>query len=123
MGRKKIPGYMPGGRPKKAGKNDMMKQIQQMQQQMIKQQEELSEVEVTESAGGGAVQVTVNGDLTVTAVKIDPDVIDEDDIEMLEDMIVAAVNKAITAVSDKKAQAFSGLTGGMGGMPDLSGLF
>ncbi len=123
MGRKKIPGYMPGGRPKKAGKaNDMMKQVQKMQEQFMQQQAELEEEEITETAGGGAVSVTVNGKMEVTAVKIDPDVVDEDDVEMLEDLVMAAVNSALDKVREKSQDALGGLAGGMG-MPNIPGLF
>ena len=112
MGRgRRMPGGMPGGMP--GNKNNMMKQIQKMQDEMLKAQAELEEKEVEATAGGGAVKVTVSGKKMVTSVKIDPDVIDEDDVEMLEDLIAAAVNSAVAAVDKDSDEEMAKMTGGM----------
>lgn len=101
------------GGPKPAGKNDMMKQIQQMQEEMQRAQEALEEQIVEGSAGGGAVKVTCNGSKVINSVKIDPEVIDEDDVEMLEDLIVAAVNDALGKVDEIQSSEMGKLTGGI----------
>ena len=95
--------------------NNMMKQVQKMQKQMEDQQNMLEESEYTATAGGGAVEVTVTGKKVVTKVKLDPDAVDQDDVEMLEDLIMVAVNEAIKKADDASASAMSKMTGGMGG--------
>ena len=85
-------GAMPGNM------NNLMKQAQRMQKQMEEQQKELEEKEFTAAAGGGAVEVTISGKKEVTKVKLQPEVVDPDDIEMLEDLIMAATNEAIRQV-------------------------
>ncbi len=90
----------------------MMKQAQKLQQDMLKAKEELAELEVTGSAGGGLVEVTMTCDMNVSAVKIKPEAVDPDDIEMLEDLVVAAFNDAQNKAkeeSDKRMGAFGGL--------------
>ena len=82
-------GAMPGNM------NNLMKQAQRMQKQMEEQQKELEEKEFTAAAGGGAVEVTISGKKEVTKVKLQPEVVDPDDIEMLEDLIVAATNLSL----------------------------
>ena len=100
--------------------NNLMKQAQKMQRQMEESQKALEEKEYTAAAGGGAVEVTVSGKKELTKVKIDPDAVDPDDVEMLEDMIVAAVNEALEKVDQESAAGMSKFTGGMGGgMPGL----
>lgn len=92
----------------------MMKQAQKMQQDMLKAQEELAELEVTGSAGGEFVQVTMTCDNNVTAVSIKPEAVDPDDVEMLEDLIVAAFNDAQSKAQqerDKRMGAFGSLGG------------
>ena len=101
------------GGPKPAGKNDMMKQIQQMQEEMQRTQEALDEQIIEGSAGGGAVKVQCSGNKVLTKVTIDPDVIDEDDVEMLEDLIVAAVNDALSKADEVAGSAMNQLTGGI----------
>ena len=113
MGKTKRRGPRGMGGPKPAGKNDMMKQIQKMQEEMMKAQETLEETEVEGSAGGGAVKVLVKGNKTLSSVSIDPDVIDEDDVEMLEDLVVAAVNDALSKVDDMTNSEMGKLTGGL----------
>ena len=111
-------GGFPGGMP--GNMNNIMKQAQKMQKQMEEATKELQEKEVTSSAGGGVVEVTVTGKREVTKVKIDPEAVDPDDVEMLEDLIVAAVNEAMDKVDEVSASAMSKFTGGMGGqMPGL----
>ena len=106
-------GGFPGGMPGNMG--NLMKQAQKMQRQMEEASKELEEKEVTAAAGGGAVEVTVSGKKEVTKVKIDPEAVDPDDVEMLEDLIMAATNEAFRAMeSDSQAQ-LSKLTGGLGG--------
>ncbi len=92
---------------------DMMKQARIMQKQMEKVQEELKDMKFEASAGGGAVKVIVNGDQDVLEVKINKDVADPDDIEMLEDMVMVAVNDAIKQSKDEAKNKLSGLTGGL----------
>ena len=97
-----------------------MKQAQKMQRQMEEQAKELEAKEFTATAGGGAVEVTVSGTKKVLKVKLDEEAVDPDDVEMLEDLIVAAVNEAMDKVDEVSASAMSKFTGGMGGqMPGL----
>ena len=96
--------------------NQLMKQAQQMQRKMEAQQAELEEKVFTASAGGGAVTVTMNGKREVLSVKLSEEVVDPDDIEMLQDLVMAAVNEAIKAVNDAGNQQMQSLTGGMGGL-------
>jgi DNA-binding YbaB/EbfC family protein len=93
--------------------NKMMKQVQEMQKQMAKAQEELAGEKVEASAGGGMVKVTVTGDLQITSIKVDPSAVDPDDVEMLEDMILAAVNEALRSAQDLASKKMGGLTGGL----------
>ena len=87
-----------------------------MQRQMEEAQKELEEKEVTATAGGGAVEVTVSGKHEVTKIKLSEEVVDPDDIEMLEDMIAAATNEALRQVESESAAVMSKLTGGLGGL-------
>ena len=106
-------GGFPGGMP--GNMNNLMKQAQKMQRQMEEQQKELEAKEFTATAGGGAVEVTVSGKREVTKVKLAEEVVDPDDIEMLEDLIVAATNEALRQIDEATGSAMSKLTGGMGG--------
>lgn len=106
-------GFPGGGMP--GNMNNLMKQAQRMQRQMEESQKELEAAEFTAAAGGGAVEVTVTGKKEVTKVKIDPDAVDPDDVEMLEDVIMAAVNEALRKAEDASAASMSKLTGGLGG--------
>ena len=91
-----------------------------MQKQMEENQKELEEKEFTAAAGGGAVEVTVTGKREVKRVKLSEEVVDPDDIEMLEDLIVAATNEALRQVEEESGAAMSKLTGGLGsGMPGM----
>ena len=106
-------GFPGGGIP--GNMNNLMKQAQRMQRQMEEQQKELEEKEFTAASGGGAVKVTVTGKREVTAVELAPEAVDPDDIEMLQDLIVAAVNEALRQVDEANASNMSRLTGGLGG--------
>ena len=107
-------GGFPGGMP--GNMNNLMKQAQKMQKQMEETTKELEEKEYTASAGGGAVTVTVSGRKEVTSVKLAEEVVDPDDIEMLQDLIVAATNEALRKMEDESQNAMSKLTGGLGGL-------
>ena len=106
-------GGFPGGMP--GNMNNIMKQAQRMQRQMEETTKELETKEYTASAGGGAVSVTVSGKKEVTAVKLSEEVVDPDDIEMLEDLIMAATNEAFRQMETESSEAMSKLTGGLGG--------
>ncbi len=107
-------GGFPGGMP--GNMNNLMKQAQRMQRQMEETTKALEEKEYTASAGGGAVSVTVTGKKQVTAVKLSEEVVDPDDIEMLQDLIVAATNEALRQAEEDSSAAMAKLTGGMGGL-------
>ena len=108
---------MPGG----GGMNQaaMMKQAQKMQQEMLRMQEEMENKTYSATTGGGMVTATVNGKHEVVDLKINPEAVDPDDVEMLQDMIIAAVNEAMRAADADSAQNMSRLTGGL----NLGGLF
>jgi nucleoid-associated protein EbfC len=91
----------------------MLRQVQKMQQDMMAAQEQLKNEEVEASAGGGMVTVKVSGDLVVKSVTIAPEAIDPDDPEMLQDMIVVALNEALRAAQELAATRMGGLTGGL----------
>lgn len=100
--------------------NQLMKQAQQMQQKLAEAQESMSEVTVDASAGGGMVKVTVDGAMQLKSVTIDPNALDPEDVEMLQDMIVAAVNEACRGVAEIANKRMSAVTGGMGaGIPGM----
>ncbi len=107
-------GGFPGGMP--GNMNNLMKQAQRMQRQMEEAKQELEEKEYTAAAGGGAVSVTVSGKKEVVAVQLSQEVVDPDDIEMLQDLIVAATNEALRAAEEDSMAAMSKLSGGLGGM-------
>lgn len=91
----------------------MMKQAQQMQAKMAQIQEELKDETVEASAGGGMVKVTMTGAMEVRDIKIDPAAIDPDDVELLQDMVTAAVNEAVRSAQELASQRMSAVTGGM----------
>ena len=105
-------GGFPGGMP--GNMNNIMKQAQKMQKQMEEAQAQLEESSYTATSGGGAVEVTISGKKEITSIKFDPEVVDPDDIEMLEDLTMAAVNEAIRKIEEVSAQKMSKITGGMG---------
>lgn len=111
-------GFPGGGVP--GNMANLMKQAQKMQRQMEEQQKEMETKEFTATAGGQAVTVTMNGRREVLKVKLAEEVVDPDDIEMLEDLIVAATNEALRKVDEESGAAMNKLTGGLGGgMPGM----
>lgn len=114
-------GFPGGGMP--GNMNNLMKQAQKMQKQMEEATRELEEKEVTAAAGGGAVEVTVSGKREITKVKLSQEVVDPDDIEMLEDLIMAAANEALRKIEELSSESMSKITGGLGGLGGLGGGF
>ncbi len=98
--------------------NKLMKQVQKMQKDMMKLQEELQEKTVEATAGGGVVRVVANGKKQLVDIKIDPEVVDSDDVEMLQDLVMAATNEALQKAEDMVADEMNKLTGGIN-MPGL----
>ncbi len=96
----------------------MMKQAQKMQNDIARVQEELKQIEVEGSSGGGMIKVTANGAQEILSISINPEVVDADDVEMLEDLILAAIKEAITAAQELAANEMSKVTGGIN-MPGL----
>ncbi len=111
----RIPGQPQGG-------GNMMKRLQEMQANMEAKQAELAEAEYTASSGGGAVDVTVNGSHEVVSVKIQPDVVDPDDVEMLEDMLIATLNEAMRKADETAERELGQITGGLS-IPGMGGMF
>ena len=91
-----------------------LKQLQAMQAEMERTQEALAEKELTTTAGGGAVEVTINGSKEITKLVIDKDVVDPDDVEMLQDLVIAAVNEAIRQMAELEETEMNKVTGGLG---------
>jgi nucleoid-associated protein EbfC len=108
--------------PKQPNMNQMMKQVQQMQAEMMKAQEQLKNEVVEASAGGGMVTVKVTGDLELREVTIDPEAVDPEDVELLQDMVQAAVNEAIRSAQELAASKMNAAAGGLGGPGGLGGL-
>ena len=106
-------GGFPGGMP--GNMNNLMKQAQRMQRQMEESQKELEVKEFVAKAGGGAVEVTVTGKKEITKVKLSEEVVDPDDIEMLEDLVMAAANEALRMADEAGAEVMNKMTGGLGG--------
>jgi len=100
--------------------NNMLKQVQKVQADMQKAQEELEAKEYTSTVGGGAVEITMTGKKSVTSIKISPEVVDPDDVEMLEDLITAAVNDVIEKIETESSETMNALSGSM---PSIPGLF
>jgi DNA-binding YbaB/EbfC family protein len=107
--------------PQMGNMQQMLQQVQKMQHEMEAVQEQLKNEVVEASAGGGMVTVTVAGDLEVKAVKIDPSAVDPEDVEILADMVLAAVNEALRMAQELAARKLSGATGGLD-LGDLGGL-
>ncbi len=108
-----------GGMP--GNMNNLMKQAQRMQRQMEENQKAMEEKVFTATVGGGAVEISVNGKKEVKGLKLSEEAVDPDDIETLEDMIVAALNEAFRKGDEEQAAMMSRMTGGMGGMGGLGG--
>ena len=108
-----------GGMPMGGGMNmNMMKQAQKMQQELMKMQQEMETKEFSATAGGGMVTATVNGKHELLGLHIEPEAVDPDDVEMLQDMVIAAVNEAMRSAEADSAASMSKLTGGL----NLNGL-
>jgi len=107
------------GPPGGMNMNQMMKQAQKMQKQMAEMQEELANRSLEVSSGGGAVKITINGEKQITHLVIAPEVVDPDDVEMLQDLLMTAVNEAIRQIDEAANAQMSKITGGM----SLPGLF
>jgi len=102
--------------------NAMLKQVQKMQADMAKAQEELKNEVVEASSGGGMVTVKVSGDLEVREVRIDPEAVDPEDVELLQDMVLAAVNEGVRAAQELAANKLNAAAGGLAGPGGLGGL-
>ena len=94
----------------------LLQQAQKMQQEMMAMQESLKDEVVEASAGGGMVTVKATGDLHVTAITIDPRAVDPEDVELLQDMVLAAVNEALRAAQELASEKLGGIAGGLGGL-------
>ena len=114
-------GGFPGGMPG-MNMNNIMKQYQRMQRKLEETQEELAKKEYTGQAGGGAVKATVTGAKVLTKLELDKDAVDPEDVETLEDMIVAAVNEALRKADSSMAEGMSKITGSLGSLGGLGGL-
>jgi len=97
----------------------MLQQLQGIQQEMLEAQEEIAEQTFTATAGGGIVEAVVTGDRKVQNLIIDPEVVDPDDVEMLQDLIIAAINKAMEQIDEAAADRMADVTGGLGALQDL----
>lgn len=106
-------GFPGGGMP--GNMTNLMKQAQRMQRQMEEKQKALESMEFVGTAGGEAVEVTVSGKKEITKVKLSPEAVDPEDVEMLEDMIMVAVNDALNKADEASAASLSSLAGGLGG--------
>lgn len=105
-------GGFPGGMP--GNMNNLMKQAQKMQKQMEQAQQDLETKEFEVTSGGGAVKITITGKKVIKAIEINPDVVDPDDVEMLQDLVMTAVNEAIRQADEAANTAMGGITGGLG---------
>ncbi len=110
-------GGYPGGMGMPGNMNNLMKQAQRMQRQMEESQKELEEKIFVGKAGGGAVEVSVKGNKQVISVKLAQEAVDPDDVEMLEDLILAAINEAMKQADDANGAMMNKMTGGLGGFP------
>jgi len=108
-----------GGAPGGFDVNALMKQAQKMQDEMLQAQESLKDEVVEASAGGGMVKVKMGGDLTLREIVIDPEAVDPEDVEMLAEMVQAAVNEGLRAAQALAESKMGGITGGLGGLPGM----
>ena len=108
--------------PKQPNMNQMMKQVQQMQAEMMKAQEELASEILETSAGGGMVTVKITGGLELRDIAIDPEAVDPEDVELLQDMVLAATNEAIRAAQERAASKMNAASGGLGQLGGPGGL-
>ena len=102
--------------PQPPNMNQMLKQVQKMQADMLAEQEKLKDERVEATAGGGMVKVVVSGDLEVKDIQINPEAIDPEDPEMLQDLVLAAVNEGLRSAQEMAATRMGGLAGGLGGL-------
>jgi DNA-binding YbaB/EbfC family protein len=105
--------------PQQPNMQQMLKQVQKMQQDMMAAQESLKDEVVEASAGGGMVNVKITGDLVVKEVTIDPEAVDPEDVELLQDMVLAATNEAIRSAQELAESKLGGIAGGLGGLGGL----
>ncbi len=115
-----LPAGLGGG--KMGGMGGLASKLQEMQQQMLDAQEALNDKTVEITSGGGAVKVVMTGHQMLQSITINPEVVDPDDVEMLQDLILAAINEAVEASKNLAAEEMEGLTGGLD-IPGLGGLF
>src|SRR5919202_1094671 len=108
--------------PKQPNFGDMMKQVQKMQADMAKAQEQLKNEVVEATAGGGMVRVKISGELELRELRIDPEAVDPEDVELLQDMVLAAVNEALRSAQELAASKMNQAAGGMGGLGGGLGL-
>ena len=108
-----------GGFPGGGSQMNMMKQAQKMQQEFMKMQQELESTDFEFTAGGGAVKAVVTGTREFSSIVIDPEVVDPEDVEMLQDLILTAVNGALKKADEQTSKAMNKLQGGLGGFPGL----
>ena len=110
--------------PQGPNMNQLLKQAQQMQAEMAKAQEQLKNEIVEASAGGGMVKVTMTGDMQLREITISPEAVDPEDVDMLQDMVAAAVNEALRSAQELAANRMGGIAGlgGGGGLPGLPGM-
>lgn len=101
------------------GSKKMLQQLQGLQEEMLEAQDEIAERTFTATAGGGIVEAVVTGDRKVKALTVDPEVVDPEDVEMLQDLIIAAINRAMEQIDEAAADRLSDLTGGLGALQDL----
>ncbi|MBQ6315639.1 MAG: YbaB/EbfC family nucleoid-associated protein [Mogibacterium sp.] len=116
MGKGMKAGKKPKMRQNAGDMQKQLKQLQAMQAEMERTQAELAEKELTTTAGGGAVEITINGNKEITKLVIDKDVVDPDDVEMLQDLVMAAVNEAIRQMEEMTEAEMNKITGGLGAM-------
>jgi nucleoid-associated protein EbfC len=110
--------------PQGPNMNQLLKQAQQMQAEMAKAQEQLKDETVEASAGGGMVKVTMTGDMQLREIKISPEAVDPEDVDLLQDMVTAAVNEAMRSAQELASNRMGGIAGlgGGGGLPGLPGM-
>ena len=108
--------------PQPPNMQKMLAQVQKMQQEMVSAQDALKDEIVEASSGGGMVKVTITGDLVLKGIVIDPEAVDPEDVELLQDMVMAATNEAIRSAQELAANKLGAITGGMGGPGGMGGL-
>ena len=115
----KYKGFAGAGMNQKQNMNSVIKQAQKMQEEMEKIQQETEEEQINAASGGGAVKVVMNGKKELVSIKIDPDAVDPDDVETLQDLITAAINEAVKKADDLMSDRMGAITGGL----NIPGLF